>query len=92
MGFDSTRDFILPPTVLLGFSFAIGCGVSFFVGIQHSPVNGCLAVNWNFGVLTGEDECMFFYYAIWFVPHVVPYISVIKAVPGFKHQLSFNCL
>ena len=25
-----------------GFSFALGCGVSFFGGIQHSPVDGCL--------------------------------------------------
>ena len=24
-----------------GFSFALGCGVSFFGGIQHSPVDGC---------------------------------------------------
>ena len=24
-----------------GFSFALGCGVSFFGGIQHSPVKGC---------------------------------------------------
>ena len=71
MGFDSTRDFVLPPTILLGFSFALGCRVSFFFffgGIQHFPVNGGLAVNWNFGILTGEDECMSFYHAIWFVP------------------------
>ena len=27
-----------------GFSFALGCGVSFSGGIQHSPVNGCSAV------------------------------------------------
>ena len=26
-----------------GFSFALVCGVSFFGGIQHFPVNGCLA-------------------------------------------------
>jgi len=37
-----------------GFSFALGCGVSFFGGIQHSPVNGCSAVSCNFGVLVGE--------------------------------------
>ena len=39
-----------------GFSFALGHGVSFFVGIQHSPVDGCSAVSCSFGVLTGEDE------------------------------------
>ena len=50
MGFDSERDF----TLLLscrGFSFALGRGVSFSGGIQHSPVNGCLAISCNFGVL-----------------------------------------
>ena len=26
-----------------GFYFAIGCGLSFFGGIQHSPVHGCSA-------------------------------------------------
>ena len=39
-----------------GFSFALGCGVSFFGGIQHSLVGGCSAASCNFGVLTGEDE------------------------------------
>ena len=38
-----------------GFSFALGHEVSFFGWIQHSPVNGCSAVSYNFGVLTGED-------------------------------------
>ena len=27
-----------------GFSFALGCGVSFFGGIQHFPANSCSAV------------------------------------------------
>ena len=39
-----------------GFSFALGCGVSFFGGIQHSPVDDGSAVSCNFGVLLGEDE------------------------------------
>ena len=43
------------------FSFAIGYGVSFFGGIQHSPINGCSAESCNFGALIGEDECMTFY-------------------------------
>ena len=43
-----------------GFSFAPGCGVSFFGGIQHSPVDGCSAASCNFGVLAGEDEYMSF--------------------------------
>ena len=41
-----------------GFSFALGHGVSFFGGIQHSPVGGCSAASCNFGVLAGEDEHM----------------------------------
>ena len=36
------------------------CGVSFFGGIQHSPVNGCSAASCNLGVLTGEDENIFY--------------------------------
>ena len=39
-----------------GFSFALGHGVSFFGGIQHSPVDGCSAASCNFGILAGEDE------------------------------------
>ena len=41
-----------------GFSFALGWGISFFGGIQHSPVDGCSAVSCNFGLLMGEDGCM----------------------------------
>ena len=44
-----------------GFSFALGRGVSFFGGIQHSPVDGYSAASCNFGVLAGEDECVSFY-------------------------------
>ena len=47
-----------------GFSFALGCRVSFFGGIQHSPIDGCSAASCNFGVLRGEDECVSFYSAI----------------------------
>ena len=48
----------LPPSCW-GF-FALGCGVSFFGGIQHFPVDGCSAMGCNFGVLAG-DECTSFY-------------------------------
>ena len=44
--------------------FALGHRVSFFCGIQHSPVDGCSAVSCNFGVLSGEDEHTSFYSAI----------------------------
>ena len=39
-----------------GFSFALGHGVSFLGGIQHSPVDGCSVASCNFGVFIGEDE------------------------------------
>ena len=55
MGFDFKCDFP-PPTVFLRFFFALGRGLSFFGGIQHSLVDGCSAVSCNFGVLVGEDE------------------------------------
>ena len=47
-----------------GFSFALGRGVSFFGGIQCSPVDGCSAASCNFGVLAGEDGCTSFYSTI----------------------------
>ena len=47
-----------------GLSFALGHGVSFLGGIQHSPVDGYSVVSCNFGVLTGEDECTSFFSAI----------------------------
>ena len=59
MGFDSKCDFA-PPISYCGFSFALACVVSFFGGVQHSPVNGCSAASCNFGVLVGEDERMSF--------------------------------
>ena len=54
MRFDSKCSFA-PPTVLWGFSFALGCGVPFFGGIQDSPVDECSAASRSFGVLA-EDE------------------------------------
>ena len=47
-----------------GFSFALGCGVYFFGGIQHPPVNGCSAPSCNFGVLAGEGEHTSFYSSV----------------------------
>ena len=57
---DTKCDFT-PPTILLGFSFALGHGISFFGGIQHSPVDSCSASSCNFGVLAEEEEPMSFY-------------------------------
>ena len=47
-----------------GFFFALGCEVSCFGEIQHSPVDSCSAASCNSGVLTGEDGHMSFYFAI----------------------------
>ena len=60
---DSKPDFT-PPIILLGFSFALGCGVSFLGGIQHSSVDSSSAVSCSFGVLSGEDEHMSLYSAV----------------------------
>ena len=46
------------------FSFAVDCGVSFFGGCQHSPVDDCSVASYNFGILAGEDERMSFCSAI----------------------------
>ena len=64
-GYEVWLNMIVPflPTCW-GSSFALGCRVSFFSGIQHSPVDGCSAASWGFAVLTGEDENMSFYSAI----------------------------
>ena len=63
MGFDSKCDFAPLPSCW-GFSFALEHGVSFFGGIQHSPVDGCSAESCNFGVLPGEDEHTSFHSSI----------------------------
>ena len=62
-GFDSNTILPLLPSCW-GFSFALGCGLSFLGGIQHSPVDGCSAASNNFGVLAGEDERTSFYSTI----------------------------
>ena len=56
-------DFIMIVSLLLshcGFSFVFVCGVCFFGGSQHPPVN-CPTASCDFGALTGGGECMSFY-------------------------------
>ena len=62
MGFDL---FVIVPLLLsyCDFSFVLGCGVSFFGGFQHPPVNGCSKSSCDFGGLAG-DECTAFYSAL----------------------------
>ena len=62
-GFDSNTILPLLPSCW-SFSFALGCGLSFFGGIQHSPVDGCSAASNNFGVLAREDKHTSFYSTI----------------------------
>ena len=50
-----------PPTIFGGFTFALGRGISFFGGIQYSPVGACSAASCDFGVLAGEDKHTVFY-------------------------------
>ena len=50
-------------TSCYGFSFVLGCGVSFFVRFQHPPIDGCPTASCDFGILK-EDELMSFYSAI----------------------------
>ena len=46
-----------------GFVFVFGCGISFFAGFQHSPVDGCSIASCDFGD-PARDECISFYSAI----------------------------
>ena len=69
-----TLNVISPPLPSWGFSFALGCVVSFFAGIQYSSVDDCLAVSSNFGALPGEDACTPFYSDILIAPQSIPSI------------------
>ena len=62
MGCDTKWGFA-PPTVFLGL-LSLRCGMSFFGGVQHSPVNSCSLASCSFGVLAGEDECTSIYSSI----------------------------
>ena len=55
MRFVSKHNFA-PPTIFGGFTFALGHGISFFGGIQYSPVDACSAASCDFGILAGEDK------------------------------------
>ena len=63
MGCDTKWGFA-PPTVFLGLLLSLWCGMSFFGGVQHSPVDSCSLASCSFGVLAGEDECTSIYFSI----------------------------
>ena len=60
-----------------GFSFALGNGISFSGGIQHSPVDSCLAASCSFGVLAGGNECTSYYPAMC---HFVSYFVLVMNI------------
>ena len=41
-------------------ALSLDVGYLFLGGFQHPPVDGFSAASCDFGVLTGEDECMSF--------------------------------
>ena len=59
MGFDFIVIVPLLPSHC-AFFFVFGCGMSFFSGFQHPPVNGCSTASCNLGALPGGDECTSF--------------------------------
>ena len=63
MGLDY-KWYFTSPTTLLGLLLFPWMWDIFFGGIQYSPVDGCLGMICNFGVLAGEDEHMSFYSTI----------------------------
>ena len=76
-----------PPPFCWGFYFALGCGVSFFGGVQHSPINSCSAASCNLGVLAGEHECMSFYSFVLFVLDL-NWKKVGKTTRPFRYDLN----
>ena len=59
MGFDFS---MITPLLLshCGFSFVFGCGLSFFGGFQHPPVDDHSTTSCDLGALAGGDEHLSF--------------------------------
>ena len=53
---DMRFDFKCDSSILLWLLLCPWSWGIFFGGFQHSPLDGCSAASFNFGVLTGEDE------------------------------------
>ena len=71
-----------------GFSFALGCGVSFFGEIQRLPVDGCSAASCHFGVLAGEEHASFYSAILPFSYHIMTFIFFLVAAFGLESALS----
>ena len=62
MGFDFI---VIAPSNCLVAAFPLSLDMGYlYGGFQCSPVDGCSTASFNFGVLIGGDEHMFFYSAI----------------------------
>ena len=64
--------------------FVVVVVVVVVVGIQHFPVDGCLATSCSFGVLLGADECMSFYFTIL----CVSWKCVVNTILNWKKKIS----
>ena len=78
-----------------GLPSTLGCGVSPFGGIQHSPVDDCSTASCNPGVLTREDEHMSFYSTILYLSSTTYIFSVsphtLSALRGLLNPPSPFC-
>ena len=92
MGFDSKHDIAPPLPFCRGFSFAFGCGSSFFGVIHHFPFDGCSAASCSFGVLTWEDECTSFYSTILLLILSVSTIFIKVSSVNYQKWLLFPTL
>lgn len=61
-------------------ALSLDVGYLFLGGFQHPPVDGFSAASCDFGVLTGEDECMSF-------PDGLGAKTASTESPGFDHWL-----
>ena len=86
MGFKFKHNFT-PPTILPS---ALAHGVSFFGGIQYSPVDSCSVASCNFGVLAEDDEFTSFYSTI--LVCRIPYDYTVEVTNRLKGSDLIECL
>ena len=64
-------------------------GVSFYGGIQHSPVNGCSAASCTFGVLAGDEHTSFYSDLVQPLKRIIHH-SQVGLIPGSQSQLNIS--
>ena len=62
-------------------------GVSFYGGIQHSPVNGCSAASCTFGVLAGDEHTSFYSDLVQPLKRIIHH-SQVGLIPGSQSQFN----